>query len=105
MKVTEIIRGIIDLIDQAETNSEAEPVAVVSVEPNDEGELVRMRQIAGLLGGLSDQTEYSNTPQEAYADIDAVLASGDDVHKSKNPADIRADSISMYPNHQHKPGE
>lgn len=51
----------------------------------------------------STQTEYSNSPDEHTADIDAVFASGNDVHRSKHPADIRGDSVSMYPNHQHKP--
>jgi hypothetical protein len=27
---------------------------------------------------------------------------GDDVHKPKNPADIRTNAPSMYPGHQHK---
>lgn len=48
------------------------------------------------------QTEYSNSPDEHTADIDAVLASGNDVHRSKHPADIRSDSMSMYPNYQAK---
>ena len=49
------------------------------------------------------QTEYSNSPDEHTADIDAVLASGNDVHRSKHPADMRSDSVSMYPMHQSRP--
>jgi hypothetical protein len=46
--------------------------------------------------------EYSNSPDEKTADIDAVFASGNDVHRSKHPSDIRGDSVSMYPNFQAK---
>ena len=48
-------------------------------------------------------TEYSNSPDEKTADIDTVLASGNDVHRSKHPADMRSDSVSMYPMHQSRP--
>jgi hypothetical protein len=78
---------------------------VISTEPEpstDDAELVRMRQIAGLIG--TGDVDYSNSPEEKYAGIDAVVASGDDVHRSKHPSDIRGDSISMYPGHQHRPG-
>ena len=71
---------------------------MVSTQPDsaqDDAELVRMRQIAGLLG--TGDVEYSNSPEEMTAPIDAVLASGDDVHKSKHPSDMRSDSVSLYP--------
>jgi hypothetical protein len=74
-------------------------VASVQVAPAntsaDDSELLRMRQIAGLIG--SGEVEYTNSPEEKYAGIDAVTASGDDVHRAKNPADIRGNSISVYP--------
>lgn len=104
MRVTDIIRGVLDVIDRAEQPEPAVAVAIVPDAPPemDTAELVRMRQIAGLIG--TGDTEYSNTPEEMTADISAVLASGDDVHHSKHPADIRTDAPSMYPFHQHKPG-
>lgn len=104
MKITDIIRGVLDIVDAVE-QPDPQMAVVISTEPNsisDDAELVRMRQIAGLIG--TGDTEYSNSPEEMTAPIDAVLASGDDVHKSKHPADIRGDSISMYPGHQHRPG-
>ncbi len=104
MKITDIIRQVLDIVDAVD-QPEPKMAVVVSTEPSpaeDDAELVRMRQIAGLIG--TGDTEYSNSPEEMTAPIDAVLASGDDVHKSKHPADIRGDSISMYPNHQHRPG-
>ncbi len=104
MKITDIIRQVLDIVDAVD-QPEPKMAVVVSTEPGpaeDDAELVRMRQIAGLIG--TGDTEYSNSPEEMTAPIDAVLASGDDVHKSKHPSDMRSDSISMYPNHQHRPG-
>ncbi len=104
MKITDIIRQVLDIVDAVD-QPEPKMAVVVSTEPSpaeDDAELVRMRQIAGLIG--TGDTEYSNSPEEMTAPIDAVLASGDDVHKSKHPSDMRSDSISMYPNHQHRPG-
>lgn len=100
MRITDIIRGVLDIVDRAE-QPEPEAQVVITAEPADavdDAELVRMRQIAGLLG--TGNTEYSNSPEERVADVDAVIASGDDVHRSKHPSDIRADSISMFPNFQ-----
>lgn len=105
MKITDIIRGVLDLVDRAEQPEQ--PAVVVSAtvaSPEqhevDDSELVRMKQIAGL---VTDRVgEYSNSPIEKYAGIDAVTAAGDDVHKSKHPSDIRSNSISMYPNFQAK---
>ena len=96
MKITDIIRNVLDIVDSAD---QPEVAVVVSAEPDnqqDDAELVRMRQIAGLLG--TGNTEYSNSPEEKIASVDAVVASGDDVHKSKHPSDLRSDSVSLYPN-------
>ena len=97
MKITDIIRQVLDIVDAVE-QPEPKMAVVVSTEPSpaeDDAELVRMPQIAGLIG--TGDTEYSNSPEEMTAPIDAVLASGDDVHKSKHPSDMRSDSVSMYP--------
>ena len=101
MRITDIIRGVLDVIDRAEA-PEPEVAVIVQPEsaPQDDAELVRMRQIAGLLG--SGDTEYSNSPEERVAGVDAVIASGDDVHHSKHPADIRTNAPSMFPNFQAK---
>ncbi len=48
--------------------------------------------------------EYANQPNELTVPVATIVAGGTDLNAPKNPADIRADSISMYPNHQHKAG-
>ena len=97
MKITDIIRQVLDIVDAAEQEQQ-EPV--VAMEPAAEPDaLVRIQQIAGLLP-VDDSAEYSNTPQEQTASVAAAFPAGDDVHKSKNPADIRTNAPSMFPGFQ-----
>ena len=102
MKVSDIIRSVLDLIDSAEAPEQHVQIAVAVPAEQDhtEEELLRLRQIAGLLDDGSGQ--YTNTPTEKYAGMDAVTATGADINRSKNPADMRSNSISMYPNFQAK---
>ena len=104
MKVSDIIRTVLDLVDAADQPVQARITAVDTDHPADDhsSELVRMKQIAGLLDTHAREN-FENEPNEKYSGIEAVLASGDDVHKSKNPADMRSDSVSMYPMHQSRP--
>jgi hypothetical protein len=104
MKISDIIRTVLDLVDAAEQPVQARITAVDTDQPvaNDDSDLVRMKQIAGLLDTHAREN-FENEPNEKYSGIEAVLASGDDVHKSKNPADMRSDSVSMYPMYSGKP--
>ena len=100
MRISDIIRGVLDLIDSAE---QPEPqvriaVAVPAEQDQSQEELLRIKQIAGLLDDGGGQ--FGNTPTEKYAGIDAVTANGADINKSKHPSDIRSNSVSMYPNYQ-----
>jgi len=95
MKITDIIRGVLDLIDGAEAQEQAPAVAIaVDVEP--EEQIMDMQRLAGILA----DPEFANEPNEVVAPMTAAYPAGDDVHSSKNPADIRADSISMFPDWQ-----
>lgn len=86
MKVAEILRAIADIIDAAQ-GPETDVVAVA--EPQD----TSVDQIAKLAG----ISQANTTPEETVFPLDAAFPSGDDMHSSKNPSDIRADSVSMYP--------
>ncbi len=92
MKVTDIIRSVLDIIDTAE--APAEPQIAVAIEVDPQEELADMQRLAGLFG---DEPEYANEPKTIIAPVPAAFPAGDDVHHVKNPADIRADSISMFP--------
>ena len=97
MKITDIIRSILDVIDHAE-HPEAEPVVAVAVDTEPAAELADMQRLAGLLD--YEEPEYANAPVEIVAPVTAAFPAGDDVHHSKNPADIRTNAPSMYPGWQ-----
>ena len=60
----------------------------------------RFRQIVDLADS-GEPTEYSNTPKEEYASIEAVTTdAGGGVNGPKHPHDIRVKDPSMYPNQQ-----
>lgn len=57
----------------------------------------RFRQIVDL-ADQGEQTEYSNTPKEEYAGLDAVTTkAGGGMQAPKDPADIRGEHPSLYP--------
>lgn len=107
MRAVEIIRSILDLIDHIEI--EQEPVAVASIVEPTTGphgdDVNRFQQIVDLLTSEYGQM-YDNSPAETVAGMEAVTThAGGGWMGPKNPADIRSDSLSMYPNYQHKSGE
>lgn len=93
MRITELIRGILDLIDGKEVIRPDEEV------PNEhfyDDDIRRFRQIVDL-GDNGQQTEYSNTPKEEYASIEAVTtAAGGGPNKPKHVDDIRGNSVRVH---------
>lgn len=105
MRATEIIRGILDIIDSIDTEEPAAMAAIVEPTSAAHGDDVnRFRQIFDLLNSEYVQM-YDNSPAEVVAGIESVTThAGGGWNGPKNPADMRSDSVSMYPNYQHKPG-
>lgn len=107
MRASDIIRNVLDLIDQIDCGQQAEemPMAVISdEEPAPTGADSRFKHIFAMLSAeRSDPGMYDNSPNETVAGIDAVTkdASGGQ-SGPKHPSDIRANSVSMYPNYQAK---
>jgi hypothetical protein len=95
MKITDIIRGVLDVIDRAKEPEQEPVVAAVEVGLEPEAELQDMQRLAGILG--VEEPEYANAPVEIVAPVTAAFPAGDDVHQSKNPADIRTNAPSMFP--------
>lgn len=93
MRVSEIIRQVLDVIDQAEAQETEQPVEDMGYSEQD---IKRFKQIAGL---TSADKQYSTEPKEQYADIDAVTvdAGADSMNGTKDPADIRSSTVPMYP--------
>jgi hypothetical protein len=103
MRATEIIRDLLDIIEKID-GEPREEIAVVqpatanittAIGPDQN----RFRQIVDL---LSQQHQmYANSPAEVVASVDSVTVhAGGGLNGPKNPADMRADSFSMYPNYQ-----
>lgn len=93
MRVTEIIRGILDIIDGVDQQShESTPTGSYS-----DRDIKRFKQIVD----LADQEvalTYSNEPKEQYADLDAVTVSAgaDQWQGTKDPKDIRGTTTRIY---------
>jgi hypothetical protein len=98
MRVQEIIRGILDMIDHAENATDiAQPDESTPNEQFYDDDVRRFRQIVDLADN-GEPTEYSNTPREEYADLDSVTtAAGGGMQTPKHPADIRGEQPSIYP--------
>ena len=99
MKAQEIIRSVLDLIDDIEAEQEPTDMIAVADSSCDDDEFRRFQQIVNLTQPV--QTQHANEPAEAYGDLASVtVAAGGGVNGPKNPADMRSNSISMYPDYQ-----
>ena len=106
MKITDVIRKVLDVIDQADEQAPAQekPISAeleitnIPVD-NYSDEVRRIKQIAGLLP--VNHPAIANAPNEQYADVDAVTTlAGGGPNAPKHPHDIRVKDPSMYPNQQ-----
>jgi hypothetical protein len=93
MRATDIIRGVLDLIDQVEcTKQEIESEPVIG-------------SFAQVFATMSAEKQgYDNSPDPHVQGIASVTTDAGlgGLNGPKNPADIRSDSVSMYPNFQAK---
>lgn len=89
MRVSEIIRQVLDAIDSIEAEQPVEELGYT------ERDIKRFRQIAG----LTTDKQYSTEPNEQYMDVDAVTvdAGADQWQGTKDPADIKGEHPSLYP--------
>ena len=95
MKITDIIRSVLDIIDGAESPAQ-EPAVAIAIDVEPQEQLMDMQRLAGILA----EPEFANEPTEVVAPVTAAFPAGDDVHHSKNPADIRTNAPSMFPGYQ-----
>jgi hypothetical protein len=103
MRVTDIIRGVLDIVDRAEQPEQEEHIAIAiqqQPQPEEEMQIAVMQQLAGIISEPEQEQMYANEPNELVSGMDAACPSGTDMHHSKNPADIKSNSISMYPGFQ-----
>jgi deoxyribodipyrimidine photolyase len=76
MRASEIIRDILNFIDQVDTKT------VYHDDPVEQA--------------------YANAPHEVTQPIATIIAQGTDMNHPKHPSDIRTNAPSMYPNFQAK---
>jgi hypothetical protein len=93
MRATDIIRNVLDLIDQVECTQKeiaSEPV---------------IGSFAEIFAKLSAEKQgYDNSPDPHVQGVASVTTdAGGGWNGPKNPADLRADSVSMFPAYQHRP--
>ena len=90
MRAQDIIRAVLDLIDQDEQQQQP-TMSVDMTVPNEPGEQgSRFKQILAMLQNKDNASPLSNAPNEVVADIDSVTAlAGGGVNGPKHPADIR----------------
>jgi hypothetical protein len=104
MKATEIIRNILDLIDNIDIESEdtgnTEEVDNIQtgVDTN------RFKHIFAMLDAERNNPGiYDNSPSMVITDISSVTNdAGGGWNGPKHPSDLRGDSFSLYPNFQGK---
>ena len=94
MKVTDIIRQVLDIVDAAECPPELE-IAVEPIGIPAPDEVAILSALAGVA-----EPEYANEPAETIAPLKAAFPGGDDMHQKKNPADIRTNAPRMFPGFQ-----
>jgi hypothetical protein len=92
MRIQEIIRQVLNIIDQAEAQGAEQPVEDMGYSEDD---IKRFKQIAG----MTSDKQYSTQPKEEYMAIDSVTvdAGADSLNGTKHPADIRGEHPSLYP--------
>ena len=99
MRATDIVRQILDLLDQVEGQHDIEPTVI----PNDtcgaeQGEPIagRFKQIFAMLDAPSNGP-LANSPNEVVAPVSAVTTdAGGGVNGPKDPADIRVKDPRGY---------
>ena len=99
MKISEIIRQLLDVMDRIEVDQQND-TSVQHHKDRIDDNVGRFNQIKDLIPRGPDMRHHANEPEEAYASVASVTtdAGGDHHH----PADIRGEHASMFPNYQAK---
>ena len=98
MKATDIIRSILDLIDNIDDPQPVATAEIIASAPA--ADMNHFKQIIDL---VSQGGQYSTVPDEHYADIDSVTVdAGGGVNGPKHPHDIRVKDPSAYPEYKNQ---
>ena len=95
MRATDIVRQVLDLLDQVEGEHDLKPEAEIHVHQNNEPD-DRFKSILAMLDSESFGP-LANSPNEVVAPVDAVTTlAGGGLNGPKNPADIRVKDPRGY---------
>ena len=107
MKATDIIRGVLDLIDQMDCDQSTESTIAIAVPEPDEQiqtgvDTNRFKHVYAMLAAQKENPPmYDNSPNETVAGIASVTKdAGGGWNGPKNPADMRTNAPSLYPGFQ-----
>jgi|AntDeeMinimDraft_6_1070357.scaffolds.fasta_scaffold02166_5 hypothetical protein len=93
MRATDIIRSMLDIVD--EISDEPEIKVTTDVDPEQlytdpDSEESRFKQILAQLMHRDDPKQHANSPNEIVSDVDSVTTcAGGGINGSKHPDDIR----------------
>ena len=92
MRATEIIRGVLDLIDQIECQQPADITTEIPA-------VQSFKDVFAQITGEPKPPVYDNSPDIHVQGVAAVTTDAGlgGWMGAKNPADIKSNSISMYP--------
>lgn len=97
MRIQDIIRSVLDIIDQVDGDDTPsdEPIGYT------DDDIDRFKQIAGIMPKDGEMSVLANSPNEKVADITAVTVdAGGGVNGPKHPHDIRVKDPSQHPGQQ-----
>ena len=105
MKIAELLRTIADIVDSEQPDQQntlsSDVVSITDVTPEQEQSQLDLAEIMKLAGVAKATTE----PDIHIFPLSSAFPAGDDFHYSKNPADMRSDSVSLYPAYTAQPKE
>ena len=95
MRATDIVRQVLDLLDQVEGEHDLKPEVKIDVQQNNEPDN-RFKHVLAMLDPDSFG-RLANSPNEVVAPIEAVTTdAGGGVNGPKHPADIRVKDPRGY---------
>ena len=103
MRATDIIRNLLDLMDEIDRSEPSHADLEIVVPAHDSmtapADQNHFKQIFDILSSERNQM-YNNSPNAVVTGIEAVTThAGGGWNGPKHPSDIRSDSVSMYPNY------
>jgi hypothetical protein len=96
MSARDLLRAVLDILDAEEKEKDEISGSIEVQRVGGDDDVSRFRQIFDLLD-KGEVMPTANTPNEKYADVDAVTTlAGGGVNGPKDPADIRVKDPGAY---------